>query len=212
MKKLSLTLIIFTLAFTSSYGQNFDLRASFGLNVLQLTSDNETSLIDGVLHNQAISGRPGIQFGAAVTFGDRFYVQPGIQFYTLSTTIVNENSVTGNELKDETTLSAISVPLKFGFRLINPEDEDIFNVRIFGGFDGHHILSVNHSEKSGSTDNITTDDCNNLIVNADFGIGVDFLFLFLDTGYQLGLTPFHSGGDGAKSNAFYTNLGLRINF
>jgi len=45
-------------------------------------------------------------------------------------------------------LSAISVPLKFGFRLINPEDEDIFNVRIFGGFDGHHILSVNHSEKS----------------------------------------------------------------
>ena len=148
MKKLSLTLIIFTLAFTSSYGQNFDLRASFGVNVLQLTSDNETSLIDGVLHNQAISGRPGIQFGAAVTFGDRFYVQPGIQFYTLSTTIVNENSVTGNELKDETTLSAISVPLKFGFRLINPEDEDIFNVRIFGGFDGHHILSVNHSEKS----------------------------------------------------------------
>ena len=104
----------------------------------------------------------------------------------------------------------MSVPLKVGLRLIDPETEDIFNIRLFGGIDGHHVLSVDHSEKSGEFDNITTDDYSNLILNADFGMGVDLFFLYLDIGYQLGLTPVHSGGDQAKGNSFYSNLGIRI--
>ena len=190
--------------------QNFDVRAYGGFNVLQLSSDQGTSLINGALHNQTVSGRPGYQIGAAVTFGERFFVQPGFQHSVLSTKFVNKNTVSGTELTDETTLKAISIPLKVGFRLIDPEVENIFNVRILGGIDGHHILSVNHSTKSGNIDDISVDDYNNLIVNADFGMGIDLLFLFVDFGYQLGLTPVHSGADQAKSNAFYGNLGLRI--
>ncbi len=61
MKKISLTLFAIILAFGASYGQHFDIRAYGSFNVLQLTSDQGNSLIDGVLNNQKVSGRPGVE-------------------------------------------------------------------------------------------------------------------------------------------------------
>lgn len=212
MKKICTFLIFLAFLAGTASAQHFDIRAYGGWNVLQLTSDEGTTLIDGIIHHNTVSGRPGYQFGGALTFGSRFFVQPGFQYATLSTSIVNENSVTGTELTDETTLKVISVPLKVGFRLIDPETENIFNVRIFGGIDGSHVMSVDHSTNSGKIGDITADDYNNLIINADFGMGIDILFLYLDAGYSLGLTPVHSGADQAKANAFYTNLGIRLSF
>ncbi len=210
MKNLNLVVVVFMLGLNTSIAQNFDIRAYGGFNILQLSSDQGASLIDGILHHQTVSGKPGYQFGASVTFGERFYVQPGFQYANLSTKLVSEHSVTGTEFTDETTLKVISVPLKVGFRLINPETENILNVRVFAGFDGHHVLSVDHSEKSGSVEDIDADDYNNLILNADFGMGVDVFIFYLDMGYQLGLTPVHSGTDTATGNAYYVNFGIRI--
>ena len=90
--------------------------------------------------------------------------------------------------------------------------ENLFNVRIFGGFDGSHIRSVDHSNKSNKTDDIEADDFTNLIVSADFGMGLDIFIFYVDLGYQLGLTPVYTGGDQAKANAFYSNIGLRLSF
>jgi len=212
MKKISLTLFAIVLAFATSYGQHFDIRAYGGANVLQLTSDEGTSLIDGVIHDRKVSGRPGAQFGAALTFGSRFYVQPGLQYTILTSEVINENTKTKDVLKDEATINTISVPLKVGFRLINPEVENLFNARIFGGFDGSHVRSVDHSNKSNKTDDIEADDFTNLIVSADFGMGLDIFIFYVDLGYQLGLTPVYTGGDQAKANAFYSNIGLRLSF
>jgi hypothetical protein len=212
MKKISLTIFAIVLAFATSYGQHFDIRAYGGFNVLQLTSDQGTSLIDGVLHNQKVSGRPGAQFGVALTFGSRFYVQPGFQYAIISSEVINENTVTGDELIDQTTINTISVPLKVGFRLIDPESENLFNVRVFGGFDGSHVISVDHSTKSNGIDDIDASDFSNLIMSADFGLGLDIFIFYIDMGYQLGLTPVYTGGDDAKANAFYGNIGLRLSF
>ena len=212
MKKISLTIFAIVLAFATSYGQHFDIRAYGGFNVLQLTSYQGNSLIDGVLHNQKVSGRPGYQFGAALTFGSRFYVQPGFQYAIISSEVVNENTVSGEELIDQTTINTISVPLKVGFRLIDPEAENLFNVRVFGGFDGSHVISVDHSTKSNGLGDIDDSDFSNLIVSADFGIGLDIFIFYIDMGYQLGLTPVYTGGDNAKANAFYSNIGLRLSF
>ncbi len=212
MKKLSLLFFAVALASSTSFGQHFDIRAYGGFNVLQLTSDQGTSLIDGVLHSQKVSGRPGAQFGAALTFGSRFYVQPGFQYALLSSEVVNENTVSGKELLDETTINVISVPLKVGVRLIDPETENLFNVRVFGGFDGSHVVSVDHSTKSDGLGDIDDSDFSNLIVAADFGLGLDIFIFYIDMGYQLGLTPVYTGGDNAKANAFYSNIGLRLSF
>lgn len=217
MKKIALTIICTVLGAVSLLAQEkdkhiFDIRAYGGLSVLQLSSDNTTSLIEGVQHDRSVTGRPGLQFGGALTFGNRFFVQPGFQYSVLSTTIVNTNTVTGNELTDETTLNIVSVPLKVGMRLINPQKENLINVRLFGGIDGHHVTKVNHSLKSNSTDQIDESDYSSLIMNADFGLGVDVWIFYADLGYQLGLTPVHSGADKSKGSAFYANLGLRFTF
>ena len=210
MSKLCFAALVFLTATSTSLAQHFDIRGYGGINFVHLSTDQGELNIDGIIHRRSIEGRPGAQYGFAVTFGDQFYVQPGLQFSTISTRVINENTSTGNELTDETTLSLISVPLKFGFRLIPPDTENFINVRLFGGFDGHHVTSVDHSLNDPATAEIDEDDYNNLIINADFGLGLDFWFLFIDAGYQIGLTPIHASGDDATASAFYTNLGVRI--
>ena len=209
MKKNSLIIIIIALLISTISAGTFDVRSYGGFNMLQLSSDQGESIIDGITHHRTVSGRPGMQFGSAVTFGDRFYIQPGFQYSILSTEIINKNSST--QITDKTTLNVISIPLKVGFRLIDPKVEDFLNIRVFVGIDGHHVISVDHSKKSGDIDDITTEDYSNLILNADFGFGIDILFLYLETGYQFGLSPVHSGDDSAKANSFYTNIGIKFN-
>ncbi|MCP4270232.1 MAG: hypothetical protein GY777_32440, partial [Candidatus Brocadiaceae bacterium] len=78
---------------------------------------------------------------------------------------VHEIKETKNKKLDVTSIKSISVPLKVGFRLIDPETENLINVRLFGGIDGSHILSIDHTEKSGDIDDIDTDDFSNLILS-----------------------------------------------
>jgi len=211
--KLSLAAILLSFgAIAQNDGHVFDIRGYGGVSVLQITSDNNSSLINGVLHDRRVTGRPGMQAGLSLTYGNRYFIQPGFQWSKISTKIVNENTVDGTELTDETSLNVISVPLKVGMRLMDPRKENLINLRLFGGIDGYHVTSVSHSNKSGAFDDITSDDYSNLIINADFGLGLDVWFLFLDAGYQLGLTPVHSSGDNAKANSFYANLGFKITF
>jgi len=210
MKIIYITILIVALSVTSVFSQGLDIRAYGGVNLLQLSSDVGTTIIEGVTHQRTVSGRPGYQVGAAVSFGEQFYVQPGFQYASFSTKIVSKNTVKDNELVDETQINVISIPLKVGLKIIDPKVEDIFNVRLFAGLEGSHVISVDHSIKSGVTDEITTDDYSNLIMNADFGMGVDILFFYLDVGYQLGLSQVHAGADKATANSFYTNVGIRI--
>lgn len=207
MKKLLFTSLAVVLVIGLS-AQKVDLRLYGGINLLQLTSDQGTTIINGISHFKKVDGRPGVQFGGLLTFGKQFYVQPGIQYGILTTEIIH-NDGSNADLKDEATISVISVPLKVGLRLIDPEVEDYFNVRIFAGLDGSHVVSVNQTTSSGSHP-IEKDDYNGLIMNADFGMGLDILFLFADIGYQLGLSPVHSNGDQAKANAFYINAGFKF--
>lgn len=209
--KVKLLALVMVFALAPAMAQ-FDIRGYGGMNVVQLSTDQGSSLIEGVLHDRSISGRPGYQFGVAVLFGERFYVQPGVQWSTIGTTVVNKNTVTGAELTDETTLKVISVPMKVGFRLIDPSTENMINVRLWGGFDGHHVMSVDHNVNDPATADLSEDDYSNLILNADFGLGIDILFLYIESGYQLGISPVHAGGDQAKANSFYANLGVRLSF
>lgn len=193
-------------------GHIWDLRLYGGINVLQLTSDEGSTIINGVVHNRSVSGRPGYQVGVGLTFGNRFFIKPGVQFSGISTKIVNKNTVTGTELTDAATIQTLSIPLRVGFRLIDPTKENLFNVRLFGGIVGSHVMSVKQGENSTSTTDITRDDYQNLIMSADFGLGVDLWIFYAEAGYQLGLSPVHTGGDNAKANAFYANFGLRFTF
>ena len=212
MKKIILaSAVFFSVNFIQA--QKLDVRIYGGTNVLQLTTDQGTEIIDGVMHNKTVSGRAGYQFGAAVTFGERFYVQPGLQYTEISTKIQHENSKTAFKFEDHASIKLISVPLHVGYRLLPTVVGKIVNVRIFGGISGHHVIGVNHSGESGKVTEISKDDYTNLMMNADFGMGVDVWHFFLDATYALGLTPIHAtAGDAAKANSFMLNLGFKIGF
>ena len=195
-----------------SYGQKFDLRGHIGFSVMELSNEGASDVINGITYDTKLSGRPGLQTGVAVTIGERFYVQPGIQWTNWSQKITHISQLDNQEFVDNVKFSTLSVPIKVGTRLLSKESTNLVNVRIFAGLDGHHIQTLNHRKQSGLINELTTDDYSQLIVNADLGMGVDFLFMFADLGYQIGLSSTDHGIDKAKANIFYTNFGLRLKF
>ena len=215
MKK---TLTLFSLILVCSFvfntlnAQNLDVRGYFGFSVLELTNGHDNfALIDDIIHRRKVNGSSGYQFGVAATFGKQFYVQPGVAWTTMNATIKDLNSQTGEEFESSPKVSVISVPLSVGFRLINPETENLINVRIFGGLVGHHVTNVENS--SGDHLQLEKDDFKNLLIATDFGLGLDVWFLFLDVGYEIGLSHMlNEGGNDTKHSRFFGNIGVKIGF
>jgi hypothetical protein len=211
MKKTAITVLIL-LSFISTQAQVVDLRLFGGIGFLSITTANRTETIDGVSYKHNIApGSPLFQFGAATTLGKRFFLQPGVTFQGVGVENLLDDP-TGKEYKDEIILSAITVPLKVGVRVVNPDDENLINFRVFGGLDGQFITKVDHKTKSGLIGDVTKEDFNNMLLYADLGMGIDILFLFADAGYRIGLNPFLNSGDNSKANMLYINAGVKIGF
>ncbi|MBD3636083.1 MAG: PorT family protein [Crocinitomicaceae bacterium] len=212
MKKLIISLISIAIIAFTGHSQLLEIRGYSGINIHQFTNTDNRQFVENAIYSRSFSGRPGLQIGGAVTLGKRFYFQPGLQFTTISMAYVTDNTVDGEELISNSRLNMISVPLRAGFKLINPEFTSFFNVRIFGGIQGNRPVSVNHARESTISENITIEDYNQVFFNADLGVGADIFFLFADLGYQFGLTPVHSGPNDAKVQAFYANVGVNFKF
>ncbi|HMQ75454.1 MAG TPA: outer membrane beta-barrel protein [Flavobacteriales bacterium] len=196
-------------ALTSSAQKMVELRGYGGINLIELTHGGaSTVVIDGQTHDRNVKGNVGYQAGLGVSIGHRFYVQPGVYWQTISAKTINTNQTTGVKLEDEPSVSVISVPVRVGLRLLPTMAERIVDVRIFGGITGNHVLSV----KDGSDKiDLDKDDFKNLFMGADVGLGVDVLFLFLDAGYEFGLSPiFSDPADPTRYNMFFARLGVRI--
>jgi hypothetical protein len=212
MKNLKISIILSLLITQYSIAQKIDVRGYGGLSVIQISTDNTSNLIDDIIYKRSVNGRPGFQTGIAITVGERFYLQPGIQWSHLSKEIIHINAINQETFLDKISIRSISVPLKVGMRLLSSKSTNLVNLRVFGGLDGLHVQEVKHKIKSGLSGAFDAESYSNLIMNADLGMGVDFLFMFADVGYQIGLTPVFNGTDKSKATAFYTNFGLRLKF
>lgn len=210
MKKIFLSFAAALAAF-NVYSQGFDIRAFGGIGLISITAQNSYNTYNGVDYTHYYTTSPLIQFGVATTFGSRFFVQPGITWQSVDVTNTNV-MVDGakTQYDDELLLNMITVPLKVGWRLIEPKTENALNVRIFGGIDGQFVTKVDQKKESGLIPPVTKEQFNKLITYADMGMGLDILFLFADAGYRIGLNPFLSSGENSKSNMFYANVGVRI--
>jgi len=190
-----------------------DIRGFVGLNFGNVSADGtEITNINGWDHKHTYEGQVGYQAGLALTFGNHFYISPGVWWstYTANKILVNKDTASAVDFKKETTINSISVPVRVGFRLMNPETENVFNVRVFGGFIGHHILSVD--VKGDNEVPLDEDDFDNIMIGANAGIGVDILFLFCDIGYDLGLTQYEKVDHKTRHNSFFINLGAKFGF
>ena len=157
-------------------------------------------------------GRAGYQYGLEVLLGNRFFVKPGIymQIRNLdySTTGVGPDGVTpGITTQSRYTSKALRIPIMAGLRLMKPEDERDFNLYLLGG----PTALIGLSAKTGdNTLNFTTRSTQWYL---GFGLGAEYRFLFLDAGYDVGMSNAFKG-DGVNTNPrinnSYITAGLRF--
>ena len=158
-------------------------------------------------------GRAGYQYGLEVLLGNRFFVKSGIfmQIRNLEYTTVGlgqDGVPNGVNTDTRITSKALRIPLMGGIRLIDPTvDPKGFNVYVTGG----PTALIGLSTKTGdNTLNFTTRGTQWYL---GFGAGVEYRFLFLDAGYDVGMTNMFNG-DGINTNPRINNswvtAGLRF--
>ena len=165
--------------------------------------------VDG---NENWKGRAGYQYGIDVLLGNRFFVKPGIymQVRNLDYTTVGlgEDGVS-NGITTETryTSKALRIPIMGGVRLMDPEDGRDFNLYVTGGPTALIGLSTK------SADNTLLFQTRSTQWYLGFGIGAEYRFLFVDAGYDVGMSNMFKG-DGINTNPrinnSYITAGLRF--
>lgn len=158
-------------------------------------------------------GRAGYQYGLEVLAGNRFFVKPAIyvQVRNLDFTVTGlgaDGLPNGSTSETRYTSKALRIPLMGGIRLVDPAGEHKrFNLYVTGGPTALIGLSTNTGDNSL---NLTTRSTQWYL---GFGAGAEYRFLFLDAGYDVGMTNVFKG-DGVNTNPRINNTwitaGLRF--
>ena len=193
------------------FSQEIDIRGYGGIGLIGLTSQKDLVTINNLDYKLNIGATPLVQLGAALTLGNKFYIQPGVAWQRIVLEITKtETFGEKKKFEEEYNLSMITFPLKAGVRLLDAEKFENTNVRLFGGFDGQVITGLKETKVSNLND-LEKADFNKLITYGEFGMGVDLFFLFADVGYRIGLNPILNSGNPSRASTLYSNIGIRIN-
>lgn len=177
---------------TMAFGQ-FEIKALVGTNFAQLSKHpTDTDW----------KAKAGYQFGAGVLIGDKFYVEPGIQFVRSSREVTTE---TADQI--DFSQNFIKIPVYAGYHLLGHESGPIA-LRVFAG----PAVSVAGKIKKGE-DQISKDDIKNAHFMVDAGVGLDVFFLFVEANYEYALTDYFTDeAHDSKHSAFIINAGIHIDF
>jgi len=169
------------------------LRPYVGVNSSKLTGNLDTA----TFKNQV-----GFQIGADLQIGNKFYVQPGVQLEFRQNTIdprVDEDQ--------KLNRSMLRIPVVVGYSF--GEIDGNFAFRVFTGPNA----AINLSSKTDDGSIIEDEDITSAIFGWNAGLGVDISIIFVDLGYEFGLSEVFENVDGTvRNNLFYANAGLRIRF
>lgn len=146
----------------------------------------------------------GVDIGAKLRMGRRFYVEPGL-FLASSGAEVTQGTEEGT-----LTLVDVRVPLVVGLKVVASR---VFEFRIFAGGGAAFVADVSGKD---ALDDVTTDDITGTLWNARLGVGGDFTLFSADLGYDFGLTNLDADPDAGDStinrNGFFLEAGLRFGF
>jgi len=156
-------------------------------------------------------------YGAFVRLGDKWYLQPEINFYTAggvfkSPSLIGDLSLVNEEVE----LKTIQIPLYVGLTLA---DLKLVKIRAQAGPTANIYTDKKVNPLSGSTyTQIKETDINDIQWGFQFGAGVDVLMFTLDVQYYLGLNNIINDIeiDGqqvafdSKSKGFMVTLGWKI--
>ena len=195
MKKTSIAFVALLFVAATATAQ-LTLRPYVGINSSNLTEDIE-DVVDW-------KSKVGYQLGADLQIGNKFYVQPGVQMEFVKNTVEFQLI---NPESDNFSRTHLRVPLMIGYAF--GEIDGNFAARIFTGPNASILLSAKVE------DDDIKDQLKDAVFGWNVGFGADLSILFIDLGYQFGLSEVFEDLDidpenGSKSNAFYANIGLRI--
>jgi hypothetical protein len=199
MKSGSSFLIMFVLLFlgvNKVYSQ-LSIRPFVGVNSATLTKNFE---------NSEWLSQVGYQGGANVLLGNRMYFQPGLQFEFIRMNFNPDSPIPG--FNTDFQASHFRIPLMVGFRALKG---GLFNFRLYTGPDV--ALSVSNSTHSFLGVQVRREDYQRLHWSWNGGVGVDFLFFFVDVGYKFGVSEYFNQNNfdnTARTNIFFANFGIRL--
>lgn len=153
----------------------------------------------------------GYQIGLDAQFGNKIFVQPGLQFEAFKS--LQRTSIGGVTPESELTTSYLRIPVLVGYRF--GEEEDAFGLRVFAGPNAAFRLSGKSNAQIGDVN--IEDQLKSVIFGLSGGLGLDFLSIFfVDLGYQIGLSDVFEDveglNSGARNNFLYANAGIRARF
>ena len=146
-------------------------------------------------------------FGAFARIGDKFYVQPEINWLT------QEGVWDGsNDASLTMKYKTIQIPVSAGLRII---DLKVVNIRLYAGL-AANIVTDKDIEITNITEPIEDSDWKDMIWQYQVGAGVDVLMFALDVKFMGGLNDlsndltFDGNSIETKSNLFMVTLGWKI--
>ncbi|RLD68384.1 MAG: hypothetical protein DRI95_03155 [Bacteroidetes bacterium] len=194
MKKTAITLILL-ISFAITGLSQMVIKPGIGLNFTNMSSDPQS---------YETTGRLGWQLGGTVTFGNQFYFEPGI-FWVKNNWNLQELDTNLPEFKND--ISSLRIPAFVGINVIGDATDDR-NFHIFGGPAAQIVTKVN----TGST-GLTKDDFSNFIWGLNLGAGISIGKIFIDGGYEWGLTNIYvNDPNEIQSRGFWLNAGFRLEF
>lgn len=156
----------------------FSIGPKVGYISTKLSTDKDdikTSLKDGLI------------VGAFARIGNKFYIQPEINWYTSGTVFKRPELESLSPFEQEIKLNNIQIPLFVGIKLI---DLKLVNLRATGGVTANFV--VNKSIITFDGDNyinpIKESDINDIHWGLQVGAGVDVLMFTLDVQYIAGMS------------------------
>jgi hypothetical protein len=201
-----IALLNLLLAFGISVFGQVTLRPYVGLNSPTMTKE--------LLDESEFESNFGFQAGIDVQFGEKVYVQPGLQIEALSNTKVFLPDAAPGLSSFDIKRTYLRIPLMVGYHFGN--DESFFDIRLFTGPNAAFKVGGSVSSADGVIKDLNIDEeLSNLILGWNGGVGIDFLSIFfVDIGYQIGLSDVFKETEGLNSgvrnNVFYANGGLKF--
>lgn len=203
MKKI-FTVTILALLFSVAAKAQLEIKPTVGINL---------SNVNSAPNGTKTSAKMGYQFGGSLMFGDRLYLSPGIFYFQQVTQYVIDNPDNSTTLvTSDEKIAGVKIPLLVGYRLIDPENDPLVNLRVFAG------PSVLFNTSNKFSEGVINDEVNwkKNSWGAQIGAGVDLAFLFAEVGYEFGLSSTYEGDSASenfkdvKHNTFVFNAGVRF--
>jgi hypothetical protein len=172
------------------------LRPQVGLNSSTLSKD-----LDEVEFKEQV----GYQFGLDLQIGENVYIQPGFFFEAIN----NKVGLVDLDEELDMTISRLRIPIMLGYKFAGPESDRILDFRLFTGPNLSFVVSRDLKDAFTFGD----DDFKDIVWGWNVGAGLDIAIVFVDFGYQFGLSEVFDDLDtNAKNNLWYANAGIRLGF